>query len=273
MSANSSAFSIGSAAAPDGNQVALIKDNGNMSQVVYFDAGTYNISFLAAQRVDYQTQNQQIRVIIDGNLIGSVTPDGGTFLRYQMPNFPITAGIHTVEFLGMSSASADSTAFIDDATISAGSAIGDGSFEDAVMAAGAYQFSPSGTPWQFAGNAGVSANNSGFTLGNAVAPDGNQVAFIKDTGTMSQSLYMAAGLYNVSFMAAQRNYHQSQSESLKILVDGVQVGTATPSGTTYGLYQTSTFTVTAGLHTIELVGVNPMGGDNTAFVDEVQLNA
>ncbi len=37
-----------------------------MSQSVYFDAGTYNISFLATQRIEYQTQNQQIEVLVDG---------------------------------------------------------------------------------------------------------------------------------------------------------------------------------------------------------------
>ncbi len=41
----------------------------------------------------------------------------------------------------------------------------------------------------------------------------------------------------------------------------------------YGFYATSNFTVTAGVHTIEFLGLNPTGGlDNTAFIDEVQLN-
>ncbi len=45
---------------------------------------------------------------------------------------------------------------------------------------------------------------------------------------MSQSVDLAAGVYNLSFMAAQRDKYQSQYESLEILVDGRQVGTATP---------------------------------------------
>ena len=58
------------------------------------------------------------------------------------------------------------------------------------------------------------------------------------------------------------------------MVDGSPVGTVTPSSTSYASYQTSNFTIsTAGLHTIEFAGLNPMGGDNTAFIDEVAINA
>ena len=49
------------------------------------------------------------------------------------------------------------------------------------------------------------------------------------------------------------------------------MGTATPQWTSYGLYQTTNFTVTAGLHNIVFEGVNPLGGDNTAFIDDVAL--
>jgi hypothetical protein len=287
ISANDSGFTSvtkGALNAPDGTQVAFIKNNGSISQSVYFDAGTYNISFLATQRINYQTQNQQIEVLVGGVQVALITPATSTtpnssssnptytYTAYQTSNFTVTAGAHTVEFLGMSPPSGDSTAFVDDTAINAGCAISDGSFEQTVLAAKAYQFTPSGTPWQFSGAAGVSANNSGFTAGNPNAPDGNQVAFVKDTGSMSQSVDLAAGFYNLSFMAAQRDKYQSQYESLEILVDGKQVGTATPSSTTYGLYQTSNFTVTAGVHTIQFVGVNPEGGDNTVFIDQVQLN-
>jgi hypothetical protein len=86
---------------------------------------------------------------------------------------------------------------------------------------------------------------------------------------MSQTVSMDAGLYCISFLAAQRYSSQSQYQSLAILLDGVQVGTATPSSTNYGLYQTRKFNVTTGTHTIQFVGLNPLGGDNTAFIDAV----
>ncbi len=50
-----------------------------MSQTVYFDAGTYNISFEATQRIEYNTENQQIEVLIDpgqadAQVAGLITP-------------------------------------------------------------------------------------------------------------------------------------------------------------------------------------------------------
>ncbi len=291
LSTNNSGFTTGSANAPDGAQVAFIKDNGSISQSVYFDAGTYNISFLATQRFYYQTHNQKIEVLVNGAQVALITPPTSTttksstssnitYTPYQTSNFTLAAGPYSVEFLGMAPSSADSTAFIDDAVINTGCAISDGSFEEPVLAAKAYANAPSGTSWQFSGDAGISTNSSGFTFGNPVAPDGNQVAFIKDTATMSQSVFMSDGVYNISFMAAQRDKYQSSYESIEILVDGEVVGTATPcspargnypAGTTYGAYSTSDFTVTTGVHTVAFVGVSPTG-DNTAFMDEVQLN-
>ena len=276
--------SKGTLKAPDGAQVAFVKNNGSISQTVYFDAGTYDISFLASQRIGYQPE--QIEVLVGSQVVGLITPSVSTtsnstasnttytYTPCQTSNFTIsTSGAYLVKFQGMNPASGDSTAFLDDATITAGSAIDDGSFETLVLAAKSYQVAPSSFGWQFTGLAGVSTNNSGFTAGNAGAPVGNQVAFIKQTATMSQLVDMAAGTYNISFLAAQRSKYQASYESIEILVDGEEIGTATPSGTNYGSYSTNNFTVTAGPHTIEFLGVDPSGSDNTAFIDDVQLNA
>ena len=101
---------------------------------------------------------------------------------------------------------------------------------------------------------------------------------------MSQTVDLAAGVYNLSFMAAQRDQSQSRGQTIEILVDGKQVGLVYPSapasgngwypaGTTFGAYATSNFTVTAGVHTIVFVGLSPSSADSTAFIDDVQLNA
>ena len=223
ISNNGSAFTEvnkGTLNAPGGTQVAFIKDNGSMSQTVNLEAGTYYVSFLAAPRVNYQTQ--QIAVLVNGRQVALITPVVAktaastasnttyTYTPCQTPNFVVAAGPHTIEFLGMTPATSDSTDFIDNATINAGCGIIDGSFEEPVLAAASYAIAPGGTAWQFAGLAGVSTNQSGFTVGNPNAPNGNQVAFIKDDGSMSQSVDLDAGVYNLSFMAAQRDKYQSQ---------------------------------------------------------------
>ena len=51
---------------------------------------------LAAQRVNYQTQNQEIEVLIDGAEVGVIVPDkhAPMLQRYQTSNFTVTAGTH-----------------------------------------------------------------------------------------------------------------------------------------------------------------------------------
>ena len=100
-------------------------------------------------------------------------------------------------------------------------------------------------------------------------PGGTQVGFLQDTGSMSQTVYLDAGTYQVSFLAAQDTTDQTNYQEIEVLVDGAAYGTIQPVTTSYASYQSSTFAVAAGAHTIELLGVNPLGGDNTAFLDQV----
>ena len=202
VSSNGSPFTAGNPNAPNGSQVALIKGTGSMSQSVTFTAGTYDLSFLAAQRANYQSQSQQLQVLVDGAQVALLTPVGTSYGLYQTSNFTVTAGTHTIQFIGTNPQGGDNTAFLDEVAISAASPISDGSFEQPVAAAATYQLDPSGTAWQFSGIAGVSSNGSPFTAGNPNAPDGTQVALIKGTGSMSQSVSLAAGTYSLSFLAA-----------------------------------------------------------------------
>jgi hypothetical protein len=138
------------------------------------------------------------------------------------------------------------------------------------VGAGRFQYRPSGSPWTFAGNAGIAANNSGFTAGNPSAPEGTQVAFLQGTGSISQTTgNWVAGNYVLTFDAAQRGNHQASQQDFQVLVDGVVVDTFTPSGTSYKTYTTSMFTVGAGSHTITFQALDSAGGDNTAFVDSI----
>ena len=79
--------------------------------------------------------------------------------------------------------------------------------------------------------------------------------------------------YTLNFEAAQRGNWQSSSQTFQVQVDGTVVGTFKPTGTSYAAYTTNAFTVRPPVaHAITFVGLNPNGGDNTAFVDQVQLN-
>jgi hypothetical protein len=186
----------------------------------------------------------------------------------------VTAGSHTIAFQGLDSAGGDNTAFIDAVAVTTSSPtlVGDPGFEQVVVGAGHYQYRPTGSPWTFTGGSGISGNNSGFTSGNPPAPQGVQVAFIQQTGSFSQSVAgWAAGTYVLTFDAAQRGNHQASQQNFNVLIDGTVVGRFTPTGTSYQSSMTSSFTVTAGTHTIEFQGLDSAGGDNTAFIDAVAL--
>ena len=273
ISSNQSAFTAGNPNAPDGTQVGLIKNGGSISQSVQFAAGSYQLSFQAVERGNWQSQPQPIEVLVDGSAVATITPSGTAYSGYATPIFTVTAGAHTIELLGLAPSTADSTAFIDTVAVES-PLIADGSFETPALASGTWQFSPAGSPWQFAGTAGISSNQSAFTAGNANAPDGTHVGLLKDGGSISQSVQLAAGSYQLSFQAAQRGNWQVGEQQIKVLVDGSVIGTIRPSGTTYALYTTADFSVATGTHTITFQGLpasTASTADSTAFIDTVAV--
>ena len=274
ISGNNSGFTAGNPAAPEGAQVALLQGTGSFSQSISnWAAGSYSISFYAAQRGNHQASRQDLSVLVNGTVVGGTTPSGTSYQSFTTAVFTVTAGAHTITFQGLDSAGGDNTAFIDLVVVqpvSASVSVGDPGFEQVSVGAGQFQYRPTGSPWTFSGQAGISGNNSGFTAGNPAAPEGSQVAFLQGTGSFSQSTSnWAAGSYSISFYAAQRGNHQASRQDLSVLVNGTVVGGATPSGTSYQSFTTAVFTVTAGAHTITFQGLDSAGGDNTAFIDLV----
>ncbi len=146
----------------------------------------------------------------------------------------------------------------------------DGGFEQVRAGANQFVYRPAGSPWTFTLDSGLAANGSPFVSGNPAAPEGTQVAFLQINGAATQNVgSLEPGNYGVKLKAAQRAQYQAVRQDLQVLVDGVPVGTITPSGSTFADYQTAPFPV-AG-HVVTIKGLNTAGGDNTAFVDSVQL--
>jgi hypothetical protein len=146
-------------------------------------------------------------------------------------------------------------------------------FESPWLRAGNFLYNPSGGGWTFNSNSGISGNASPFTSSNPSAPEGGQVGFVQMSGSFSQTVTLNSGWYQLSYSAAQR---AGNRQTFNITMDGVVVGTYTSSDTTgnYSAYTTSPFQITSGgSHTLAFVGINSLGGDNTAFVDEVSLYA
>jgi hypothetical protein len=274
VSSNGSGFTSGNPVAPQGGQIAFIQSLGTVSQSAVFDAGTYVISFNAAQRGNAPSA-QTLQVLIDGKAIGAFNNIlGSSYSAQTTTSFTVTAGSHTITFQGTNLSGGDNTAFIDQVTVTSPAATFiDSGFELPLQTPGGFTYAPSGSKWTFAGSSGLSTNGSGFTGGNPNTPQGSQVAFIQSLGSFSQAVTLTAGSYAIAFSAAQRANFVS-GETFQILVDGVSVsGFNNFNSTGYTTLTTSSFTVTAGSHTITFQGTNLNGGDNTAFIDQVTITA
>lgn len=153
----------------------------------------------------------------------------------------------------------------------------DPSFEQVQVGYGKFVKRPDGTPWTFAGNSGISANASGFTIYGPVAPQGNQVAYLQGTSSVSQMVKGWPGAPTfLTVSALQRQNWPTPGGShqdLAISIDGQPAGTIKPSGPTYQTYHVLLPPVAAGDHTLMISGLNTAGGDNTAFVDSVAIGA
>jgi glucose/arabinose dehydrogenase len=274
VTANDSGFTASNPAAPEGAQVAFLQQYGSMSQTVSWQAGTYVVSFDAASRGG--TQAEDFEVLVDGQVVDTFTPSGAAYQPYATAAFTVSAGSHTITFQGLDTVGGDNTAFVDAVSVAPADSPMPGNAGFEVPSAGpagsygSFLYAPAGSPWAFAGSAGVAANDSGFTSSNPAAPEGAQVAFLQGTGSFGQAVAgWAAGTYVVSFDAASRG--GTQLEDFEVLVDGQVVSTFQPSGAVYRSYATAAFAVSAGAHTIAFQGLDTVGGDNTAFVDAIQV--
>jgi RHS repeat-associated protein len=148
-----------------------------------------------------------------------------------------------------------------------------GGFEAPVIGNGNFQYAPSGASWNFANGGGISGINSGFTGVPSAAPQGVQVAFLQATGEVSQSIpgFQAGTDYLITFSAIQRtNCCNTGGQDIGVYLDSTQIGSIHPGSSGY-LEYSFPFTTTAGAHTIKFIGLNPLGGDHTAFIDNVRI--
>ena len=144
-----------------------------------------------------------------------------------------------------------------------------GGFEQPDLAANTFLLGPTGSAWTFAAITGIAANGSGYA--NPAAPEGDQVGIVTNdqASVIAQSFVAPAGRYELAFKSAQQ---PANHQSISARIDGTQVALAAPSGSQWQSYTSTRFDLAAGSHSVGFVGLDP-GGDHTAFVDDVRLNA
>lgn len=124
---------------------------------------------------------------------------------------------------------------------------------------------PVTTNWVFEGNSFIMKNGCAYGPPNAVA--GIQCAAIQNGGNLYQNINFDAGTYVLTFSAAQRTGN-ADNIPIVVSVDGTTISTLTATSTAYSSLQTASFTVTAGVHKIQLT-TTQTANDCTVFLDNV----
>jgi hypothetical protein len=121
VAGNSSAFTNGNPAAPEGSQVAFIQGGGAYASQMLsnFRAGvSYSIGFKAAQRGNCcNAGGLDVDVYLDSTLLGSFKPAGATYTDMSTAPFTTTAGPHVLKFVGRNTSGGDNTALLDSVSI------------------------------------------------------------------------------------------------------------------------------------------------------------
>jgi len=125
LAGNASGFTSNQTA-PQGAQVALLQNSAQVSQTVTrWPAGSYQVNLSAAQRGNWPSpggSHQVIDVVLDGQVLSTITPLGSAYQTYHSAAFAVAAGDHSLAVRGTATG-ADNTAFVDAVTITPASSI------------------------------------------------------------------------------------------------------------------------------------------------------
>ena len=133
--------------APSGTQTAFIQGNSSITQTITLNAGSYTLSFQAAQRPCCVSPFvQPVKVSVDGTQIGGlISPASTSFAPFSIPFSVGTTGPHTITFTG--TANGDKSTFIDNVNLVSGNTSTDVVWVEDSVPAGAAQTSDGGDAW------------------------------------------------------------------------------------------------------------------------------
>jgi hypothetical protein len=176
----------------------------------------------------------------------------------------------------------------------------DNEFATPVLSGPGFVQDPSGSPWTFAGTAGIAQAGTGDI---PPAFSGNQMGYITDNGSMSVTFTapttQTSSIYGVSFTALNAiptGSSTADTENIRLYLDGTditadtvdQTNGYTPAGynasepwdannvywTTSQYYYTVSFNLAPGsTHTITIKGTNAAGSNQTVFLGDVQVTS
>ncbi len=271
--------SLAGAAAPDGVQAAFIQGNSSISQDVsnFVSGDTYTLNFSAAQALG-NASSEDFEVLLDSTVVGTFTPTSTAYQTFTATVKPGgSATSHYITFRGLDTAGGQNAVLVDNVQFNNVTApLPDGGFESPALPGNGYASDPSNSDWTFSGAAGISANDSVITSGNPVAPEGSQIAYIENQGSISQTASgfgLLAGQYQLTFDMAQSALSTASGEDFQVLINGNFVATINPTSTSYQSYTTPKFSLAGLGFTVEFKGLDSAGGNNTVLIDDVQFDS
>ena len=145
-------------------------------------------------------------------------------------------------------------------------------FETPAFLPNAWTYNPAGTGWTFSSSAGTASNNSPWV---GTSPEGVQVAFLQNNGTMSAEVTASAdGHYRLSFLAANRPGYPASG--MVVTLDGVFIGVFTPGqigrGGDFNRFELPAVRITAGTHTLAFQA-QQNGADSDTLIDDIRFTA
>lgn len=222
----------GGAAAGEDPQVFAYDSVGNMTS----DGAGKTFEWDAANRlsaINYIVSGNRTEFAYDGlgrrvkiteygpGMTADIEPTGAVYTSFVAGKFMLPDEQCTLTLQGLNPSGGDNTMLVDSITFDS-VLMDNGSFE--TPNTDNYEVPLTGATWSFSGTAGVAAN--GGTYGNPQTIAGNQAAFVRNHGSVSQSFSLPAGKYKLELKAAQRIGNES-SQRLRVILRSPESITST----------------------------------------------
>ncbi len=162
----------------------------------------------------YDGLGRRVKITEYGSgVTATIQPSGSSYTPFNTAPFTLSSGSYTLTFQGLNPNGGDNTALVDLVKLN-NTLVPNGSFESPTVTD--YQVDPTNAVWNFSGSAGIAANGGTYTSHNPNAPDGNQVAFIQNNGSLWLSWPTLPGTYTLSFQATQRGSNNNSYQQLRV---------------------------------------------------------
>jgi hypothetical protein len=146
--------------------------------------------------------------------------------------------------------------------------LSDAGFEEPVIGSDTFVYTPAGTAWNYTFPAGILSNGSAFAAPPVL--QGDQAAFIQSQGQIGQELNGTGGTYYLAGLVCNRA--TGGSAVIEVEVDGLGIDTISSVTTTWVAYNSPTFSVSAGSHSVSFVSLTVFPPtDATLFIDNLAL--